>query len=150
MRWLTVRWRERESEQPLPWHNRRVNRVIVPPTLAPTAARYAHAVLSVDSKRMVHTAGIVPVDAEGRVPGSLEHQADVVWDNLMAILADAQMSVTDIVSVTTYVVHGEDLGVVMAARDRALEGHLAASTLITVPALAQSEWKLEIALIAAS
>jgi 2-iminobutanoate/2-iminopropanoate deaminase len=38
---------------------------------------------------------------------------------------------------------------VMAARDLALSGRRAASTLVTVPALARPEWKLEIALVAA-
>jgi enamine deaminase RidA (YjgF/YER057c/UK114 family) len=37
----------------------------------------------------------------------------------------------------------------MVARDRALEGHRAASTLIVVPALARPEWRMEIALVAA-
>jgi enamine deaminase RidA (YjgF/YER057c/UK114 family) len=63
------------------------------------------------------------------------------------------MTTTDIVSVTTYVVATttlpDDLKIVMAARDRALNGHLAASTLVTVPALARPEWKMEIAVIAA-
>ena len=66
------------------------------------------------------------------------------------MLADAQMSVADIVSVTTYVVVGEELSPVMAARDAALGGHLAASTLVTVPALARPEWRMEIAVIAAA
>lgn len=68
---------------------------------------------------------------------------------MAAILAEADMSPTDVVSVTTYVVHGEDLAAVMAARDRALGGHRVASTLVTVPALARPEWRLEIALVAA-
>ena len=38
---------------------------------------------------------------------------------------------------------------VMAARDRNLAGHKAASTLIPVPALAQPEWKVEISVVAA-
>jgi enamine deaminase RidA (YjgF/YER057c/UK114 family) len=38
---------------------------------------------------------------------------------------------------------------VMAARDRALNGHRAASTLITVPALARAAWKMEISVVAA-
>ena len=42
------------------------------------------------------------------------------------------------------------LGEVMAARDRFLDGHLAASTLVTVPALARPEWKMEIAVVAAA
>jgi enamine deaminase RidA (YjgF/YER057c/UK114 family) len=38
----------------------------------------------------------------------------------------------------------------MAARDTFLNGHIAASTLITVPALAKPEWQMEIAIIAAA
>jgi enamine deaminase RidA (YjgF/YER057c/UK114 family) len=37
----------------------------------------------------------------------------------------------------------------MAARDAFLGDHLAASTLVTVPALARPEWRVEIALVAA-
>ena len=37
----------------------------------------------------------------------------------------------------------------LAARDAALGGHRAASTLVTVPALARPEWKMEIAVVAA-
>jgi enamine deaminase RidA (YjgF/YER057c/UK114 family) len=55
----------------------------------------------------------------------------------------------DIVSVTTYVVAGRDLATVMAARDRALDGHRAASTLVYVPALARPEWQMEVAVVAA-
>jgi enamine deaminase RidA (YjgF/YER057c/UK114 family) len=47
------------------------------------------------------------------------------------------------------VVDGNDLAVVMAARDAALQGHHAASTLIVVPRLARAEWRMEISLIAA-
>ena len=36
-----------------------------------------------------------------------------------------------------------------AALDAALGGHLAASTLVTVPALARPEWRMEIAVVAA-
>jgi enamine deaminase RidA (YjgF/YER057c/UK114 family) len=39
---------------------------------------------------------------------------------------------------------------VMAERDRFLGGHLAASTLVTVPALARPEWRMEIAVVAAA
>jgi hypothetical protein len=38
----------------------------------------------------------------------------------------------------------------MAARDQALGGHRAASTLVTVPALARPEWRKEIAVVAAT
>ena len=72
-----------------------------------------------------------------------------MWSNISAMLADAEMSVDDIVSVTTYAVVGQPLAGVMAARDRVLGEHRAASTLVTVPALARPEWLMEISVIAA-
>lgn len=126
-----------------------MNLEIAPTGIAPTAANYAHAVLSVGPARLLHTSGIVPIAADGSVPDDLADQARTVWLNLTAILEQARMSVNDIVSVTTYVVVGEPLAPVMAARDAALLGHRAASTLVTVPALARPEWRMEIALVAA-
>jgi enamine deaminase RidA (YjgF/YER057c/UK114 family) len=126
-----------------------VNTTISPPSIAPPAAAYAHAVLSAGAAELLHTSGVVPVGADRSVPATLEEQAEVVWANLAAILDTAGMAATDIVSVTTYVVAGEPLGPVMAARDRFMQGHLAASTLVTVPALARPEWRLEVALVAA-
>ncbi|MFM9037267.1 MAG: RidA family protein [Actinomycetota bacterium] len=127
-----------------------MNREIAPSGIAPTAANYAHAILSEAPARLLHTSGVVPIAADGTVPDDLGDQATTVWTNLRAILDDAGMSVTDVVSVTTYVVVGQPLAPVMAARDWALSGHRAASTLVTVPALARPEWKMEIAIVAAS
>ena len=73
-----------------------------------------------------------------------------MWRNIGAMLGEAQMAPADVVSVTTYVVAGEPLADVMAARDRFLGDHRAASTLVVVPALAQPQWKMEIAVIAAA
>lgn len=122
---------------------------IAPSSIAPTAANYAHAVLTVGAERLLHTSGVVPIAPDGSVPTAIADQAAVVWSNLLAILAEAAMTATDVVSVTTYVVHGQELAPVMAARDRALGGHRVASTLVTVPALARAEWLMEISLVAA-
>ena len=122
---------------------------IRPADIAPPAANYAHAVLTGGATRWLHTSGVVPVAPDGTTPDDLAEQADVVWSNIGAMLRDAGMSPADIVSVTTYVVVGEELGAVMAARDAALGGHRAASTLVTVPALARPEWRMEIAIVAA-
>jgi len=125
---------------------------ISPSDIAAPAANYAHAVLTTSPTRWLHTSGVVPVAPDGSVPDDIGEQADVVWSNIAAMLRDAQMHPTDVVSVTTYVVSGhlDDLGSVMAARDRALDDRRAASTLVTVPALARPEWKMEIAIVAAS
>jgi enamine deaminase RidA (YjgF/YER057c/UK114 family) len=122
---------------------------IRPADIAAPAANYAHAVLSEGATRWLHTSGVVPVAPDGSTPQALADQAALVWANIAAMLRDADMAPTDIVSVTTYVVAGEDLATVMAARDAALGGHRAASTLVTVPALARSEWRMEVAVVAA-
>jgi enamine deaminase RidA (YjgF/YER057c/UK114 family) len=123
---------------------------IQPASLAPPAANYAHAILTENATRWLHTSGVVPTRLDGAVPDGVGEQARVVWSNIAAMLAEAGMGSSDIVSVTTYAVVGQPLAEVMAARDKFLGGHLAASTLVTVPALARPEWKLEIAIVAAA
>jgi enamine deaminase RidA (YjgF/YER057c/UK114 family) len=127
-----------------------MNAAVSPPTIAPPAANYVHAMVSSAGSRLLHTSGVVPIAADGTVPEALAEQASTVWANLAAIVAEAGMTMSDVVSVTTYVVAGQPLGAVMAARDAALAGHRAASTLLVVPQLARPEWKLEIALVAAA
>ena len=125
------------------------SRMIRPAGIAPPAARYAHAVATTGAAQWLHTSGVVPTRADGSVAGDVAEQARTVWQNIAAMLTEAGMAPRDIVSVTTYVVPGQDLAAVMAARDRFLDGHLAASTLVIVPELARPAWKVEIAIVAA-
>lgn len=127
-----------------------VHRKIDPKDIAPPAANYAHAILSESVSRWLHTSGVVPVAPDGSTPDTIGAQASLVWTNIGAMLDAAGMIPADIVSVTTYVVVGEPLAPVMAARDAVLGTHRAASTLVTVPALAQPEWRMEIAVVAAT
>jgi 2-iminobutanoate/2-iminopropanoate deaminase len=125
------------------------NRPIEPTSIAPPAAAYRHAVLSERPERLLHTSGVVPVRPDGSVPEDLREQAAAVWSNIAAMLAEAGLEASDIVSVTTYVVPGQELPAVMAARDAFFAGHRAASTLVVVAALARPEWKVEISVVAA-
>lgn len=126
------------------------HRPLVPSRVAPPAANYAHAVLTTAATRWLHTSGVVPVASDGSVPSGIGEQAQVIWSNISSMLDVADMVGTDVVSVTTYVTPGHDLAPVMAVRDRALGGHLAASTLIIVAELARPEWLMEISVVAAA
>jgi 2-iminobutanoate/2-iminopropanoate deaminase len=128
-------------------------RQIMPANIAPPAANYSHAVAVTEATRWLHTSGVVPVRPDGSVPTDVADQAEVVWQNLSAILSAADMDATAVISVTTYVVatvSGAHLGSVMAARDVALGGRRVASTLVKVAALAQPAWLVEISLVAAT
>jgi 2-iminobutanoate/2-iminopropanoate deaminase len=126
---------------------------IQPEHMAPPAAKYAHGVKVDGAKSLVFTSGVVPTMPDGTVPASIEGQARVVWANLLEILRTAEMNVANVVSITTYVVASaslsSDLASVMAVRDEVMGSHRAASTLVTVPALARVEWLMEISLVAA-
>ncbi len=131
-------------------------RELKPSEMAAPAAAYAHGVHVPAGYECVVTSGVVPTRRDGSVPTNIGEQARVVWQNILAILAEGKMSARDIISVTTYVVYTSDssematrLKLVMAERDAALNGHLAASTLVTVPALARPEWLMEISVLAA-
>ncbi len=126
-----------------------MNRRVEPPGMAAPAAAYAHAIVAPAGSDLLHTSGVVPTSPDGSVPTGLAAQAHTVWANIGLLLDEAGFAPIDVVSVTTYVVVGHDLAVVMAARDRFLDGHRAASTLVTVPALARPEWLMEIAVVAA-
>jgi enamine deaminase RidA (YjgF/YER057c/UK114 family) len=126
------------------------NELVNPPTLAPPAANYSHAVLTHPGNRLLHISGQVAMRLDGTVPDGLEEQVRTVWSGIGEILASVAMTYRDVVSITTYAVAGEDLAVLMRVRDEVLAGHKPASTLITVPALARPAWKVEIAVIAAA
>ena len=129
------------------------SRELSPAGMAPPVAAYAHAMHLPAGSDLVVTSGVVPTKKDGSVPALLGEQASVVWQNIAMILAEAEMTVSDIISVTTYLVNSTDiasrLAIVMSARDSAMAGHRAASTLVTVPALARQEWQLEISVLAA-
>ena len=126
-----------------------VSRSINPALVSAPAANYAHAILSENPTAWLHTSGVIPIAPDGSVPVGIVAQAEVIWANVAAMLAEANMAPNNVVSVTTYVTPGHDLGPIMAIRDNALDNHHAASTLVVVPELARPEWLMEIAINAA-
>ncbi len=129
-------------------HHSTMNDELTPDTLGPPSANYALAMRSNSPGSMLHTSGIGPVRPDGSVPELLADQASTVWATIEALLVEADMAISDVVSVTTYVVAGNDLQSVMATRDASMAGHRCASTLVIVPTLADSSWKLEVAVVA--
>ena len=131
-------------------------RELKPAEMAAPAAAYAHGVHVPAGHELIVTSGVVPTRRDGTVPANIGEQAAVVWQNILAILIEGKMNAQDIISVTTYVVYSTEademtkrLALVMGARDAALNRHLAASTLVTVPTLAKPEWLMEISVLAA-
>ena len=110
---------------------------------------YSQALQVAPGARLLFTAGQVGVRPDGTTVDGFAGQADQVWANIMALLADADMGAEDIVKITGYVVGHENFPAYAAARKKALGGLRPASTGIIVPALALPEWLVEIEAVAA-
>jgi 2-iminobutanoate/2-iminopropanoate deaminase len=119
-------------------------RKLTPSGIAGPAANYALGIEVVNPTLIVTTAGIVGDRPDGTISDDPAEQAAELWRSVGAILAEAGMGPSDIVSYITYAVVGVDRTSLQDARDRFLAGHVATSTLIYVPQLARPQWLVEV------
>jgi len=120
-----------------------------PAGVAGPFATYAHGVEVQANARLLFGAGQAGVAADGTVPESIEDQAGLVWSNMKAILAEADMSIADIVQLNMLLIDRDDRNGATAVRDSELGPHRPASTLMFISGLANPAWKIEIDFIAA-
>ncbi|MBB3311622.1 enamine deaminase RidA (YjgF/YER057c/UK114 family) [Rhizobium sp. BK196] len=110
---------------------------------------YIHAIEVRHPVRFLFVSGTMGLDAEC-VPGrDLSVQLDLIWSNLRAILADADMDVSNIVRLTSYLRDPDYAEANQNARLAALGDHIVPTTAIVVRTL-QKDWLVEIEIIAAA
>lgn len=114
---------------------------------APPAIGYARAIEVSGGVRTLHVSGQIPVDAEGRCPDGFDAQCRLAWRNVIAQLAAAGMSLTDLVKVTIYLADRRHGLANRAIRQEVLGGHLIASTVI-ISGLFDQAWLIEIEAVA--
>lgn len=117
------------------------------PGVYPPTPDYVHAAEVTTPERWVFVAGTMGLDAGGRPGAGIDEQLDLVWDNLERILDAADMTIDDIVRLTTYLTdaaHAERNGAVRVER---LGGRAIPTTAIVVETLSAG-WLVEIEVIA--
>lgn len=119
-----------------------------PATIAAPMGAYSNGMSAPGSGRWLFIAGQVGVRPDATVAESFIDQADTVWRNLVAILGDAGMSVTDLVKVTHFLVRAQDLADYNPVRARHLGTARPASTLLIVKALVRPELLIEVEAVA--
>ena len=121
-----------------------------PKTVHPPAAMYSHSVEIPPNARILYTAGQVGTRPDGTVPAGFEAQHDQIWQNTLAILADAGMGPEDIVKLNVYSTDPDGLKFLKVHREKYLKpGHTPASTWVVVSRLAQPQWVVEMETVAA-
>ena len=114
-----------------------------------TGGDWAHAIEVRDPQRIVYLAGTMGLDADFRPGATLDEQLDLVWNNIRRILAEADMTVDNIVRVTSYLRDVAYADVNGKARVAALGGRIVPTTAIVVQTL-DPDWLVEIEVIAAA
>jgi 2-iminobutanoate/2-iminopropanoate deaminase len=110
---------------------------------------YVHALEVRNAERLLFVAGTMGLDPSGAPGASLEEQLELVWANIAAILASADMTVDNIVRLTSYLRDASYAEANARARVAALRGRVVPTTAIVTETLV-SDWLVEIEVIAAA
>lgn len=114
----------------------------------PATDDYVHAMEVRGAQRLLFVAGTMGLDPGGRPGSTLAEQLDLVWSNIRTILASADMTVDNIVRLTSYLRDAAYAEANAAARVAALNGRVVPTTAIVAETLA-ADWLVEIEVIAA-
>ena len=121
------------------------------PASLPPPFGYSH-VVDVPASRIVFVSGQVPLDAEGRLVGEGDFEAQVrqVFENLTAALEAADASWADVVKLNYFLRDVSRVTSVRAIRDEYVDTeHPPASTLVEVSRLFRDDVMVEIEAVAA-
>jgi len=125
-------------------------RHLVPAALGRPLANYSHAVEVEAGSRLLFLAGQLATRPDGSIPETAAEQATLIFDNIAVILAEAGMTMANIVRLNTYMTDRADLGAYMAARDKVVADPPPASTLLLIQGFSRPEFKIEIEVVAAA
>ncbi len=120
-----------------------------PDDVFPPYPNYAHAVEVPAGARTLHISGLNGFDSDGTtMPSTFDEQAESVWRHLGRVLASAQMSYDDLVSLRFYLANAADDPANVATLSRHLGAHRTARTVICV-GLLEPNWLIEVEAVAA-
>lgn len=121
-----------------------------PSGVFPPYRAYSHACEVRGDSRLLVISGLNGYAPDGTtMPESFDDQAELIWAHLKTILAEAGMTVHNIVSLRTYLADPafDEQNALM--RVKHLEGHRPASTVVCCQLL-EPKWKLEVEAMAAT
>jgi len=119
-------------------------RVLKPSSITQPASRYAQGVaVPADANRVI-VSGQCGVTPDGDILEGTAAQMRQAFSNVIAVVEEGGLGVTDIAKVCVFLTQAEDVALYRDIRDEMLGGHVCASTLLIVSALAHPEWTVEI------
>jgi 2-iminobutanoate/2-iminopropanoate deaminase len=114
-----------------------------------TDSDWVHAMEVRAAERLLFVSGTMGLDPGGAPGTGIEEQLELVWANLRAILASAQMTTANVVRVTSYLRDAAYAEANARARMAALGGRAVPTTAIVAETLL-TDWLVEIEVVAAA
>jgi 2-iminobutanoate/2-iminopropanoate deaminase len=126
-----------------------VNRRDINAPAAPMASGgYSQAVAVVNNARTLYVSGQIPQSRDGAVPATFREQCLLAWRNLEAQLLAADMTLDNVVKVTTYL-SDRRFGFENGELRREILGDRTPALTVIIAAIFDDSWLLEIEAIAA-
>jgi len=110
---------------------------------------YSHTAVASAGTGLLFLSGQVGARPDGTLGETIEEQADLVFANIIALLAAHGLDATRIIKLTTYIVAGADGGAVRDARRKHLGAHRPTSTAVYVAGLVDPRMLVEVEAVAA-
>lgn len=127
-----------------------MHKPLSPTSIHPPFAPYSPGIEVSSRSRFVFVSGQLGIDKDGVIPPDAAGQARVVFENIKAILAEANMGLKDVVKLNAYVTGRQHMRGYMDVRNELFEEPYPASTLMIVGGFTREEFVVEIEAIAAS
>lgn len=120
-----------------------------PSGVFPPYRAYSHAVEVRGDARLLFISGLNGYELDGTtMPESFDEQAELIWGHMRTLLAAADMDLSNIVSLRTYLCDPQYDAANVRMRMKHLGNHKPASTVICCQLL-EPKWKLEVEVVAA-
>lgn len=120
-----------------------------PGTVSAPVGGYSHGIEVPAGARLLFVSGQIPERPDGTVPEGFEAQCEAAWRNVLAVLAAAGMGPANLVKVTTFLTHADQVDANSRIRRRMIGDARPALTVMIAQTL-QPEWLLEIEAVAAA
>ncbi len=116
--------------------------------ISPTGLSYSQAVEITAGRRMLFISGQVPEDGAGTIPADFRGQCLLAWENVIAQVKAAGMTLENLVKVTVFLSDRQYRQENSNIRQEVLGNHAPALTII-ITGIYDENWLLEIEAVAA-
>ncbi|MBX4954143.1 RidA family protein [Rhizobium lentis] len=126
-----------------------MKKVFNPTSVRRPFGHYNHGLLVPPGASLLVTSGQLGIGPDETVPEDIGAQAELCFEAIKAILAEAEMSFADVIRISAFVTKREDFPAYMAVRDRYTLDPKPVSTLIIVGGFTRPEFLVEVEVTAA-